>query len=252
MKPIQHLVWVGGRRHLDGRTDGRSRYVASTSATARLGTRTYLLDVAVNRRRQRWRIDERCRPSPLLDVLALNVGKDRVQRTSEKFACRLDARSCGIKKVGRRYLVAGSLIRKSKRVRSGQLGPHRSLVSTAFLDERKCLGLRSPCGRSLPLPFSLVNALAEEETKALAKGSSFPLVSLIGDGLCLHGSLLSTVLHRLQRTRAAFLLVLHADKCGLMLLSPQGLASELGKEASAAEPQEDDSGGLHLPCLSGA
>ncbi len=45
MKPIQHLVWVGGRRHLDGRT-GRSRYVASTNATARLGTRTYLLDVA--------------------------------------------------------------------------------------------------------------------------------------------------------------------------------------------------------------
>ena len=172
MKPIQHLVWVGGRRHLDRRT-GRSRYVASTSATAWSGTRTYLLDVAVNRRRQRWRIDKRCRPSPLLDVLALNVGKDRVQRTSEKFACRLDARSCGIEKVGRRYLVAGSLIRKSKRVRSGQLGPHRSLVSTAFLDERKCLGLRSPCGRSLPLPFSLGDALAEEEAKALAKGSSF-------------------------------------------------------------------------------
>jgi hypothetical protein len=100
MKPIQHLVWVGRRRHLDGRT-GCSRYVASTSATARLGTRTYLLDVAVNRQRQRsWRIDKRCPPSPLLDVLALNVGKDRVQRTCEKFACRLDARSCGIERLG--------------------------------------------------------------------------------------------------------------------------------------------------------
>ena len=171
MKPIQHLVWVGGRRHLDGRTDGRSRYVASTSATASLGTRTYLLDVAVNRRRQRWRIDKRCRPSPLLDVLALNVGKDRVQRTSEKFACRLDARSCSIENVGRCYLLAESLVHK--RARSGQLGPHHSLVSTAILDERTCLGLHSPCGRSLPLPFSLGDALAEEEAKALAKGSSF-------------------------------------------------------------------------------
>ena len=195
--------------------------------------------LAINRRRQRWRTDKRCRPSPLLDVLALNVGKDRVQRTSEKFAYRLDARSCGIEKVGRRYLVAGSLVRK--RACSGQLGPHRSLVLTAILDERKCLGLRSPCGCSLPLPlpFSLGNALAEEEAKALAKGSSFPLVSLIGDGLCSHGSRLSTVLHRLQRTRAAFLLVLHAGKCGLMLQSPRGLASEPGEEASAAEPQED-------------
>ena len=49
MKPIQHLVWVGERRHLDGRT-GRSRYVALTSAmaTARSGTRMYLLDDAVD------------------------------------------------------------------------------------------------------------------------------------------------------------------------------------------------------------
>jgi hypothetical protein len=116
-------------------------------------------------------------------------------------------------------------------------------VPTAILDERKCLGLRSPCGRSLPLPFSPGDALAEEEAKALAKGSSFPLVSLIGNGLCSHGSRLSTVLHRLQHTRAAFLLVLHAGKCGLMLQSPRGLASKPGKEASAMEPQEDDSGG---------
>jgi hypothetical protein len=62
---------------------------------------------------------------------------------------------------------------------------------------------------SLPLPFSLGDALAEE-ANALAKGSSFPLVSLIGDGRCSHGSRLSTLRLRLQRTRAAFLLVLHA------------------------------------------
>jgi hypothetical protein len=125
-------------------------------------------------------------------------------------------------------------------------------VSTAILDERKCLGLHSPCGRSLPLPFSLGDALAEEEAKALAKGSSFPLISLIGIGLCSHGSRLSMMPYRLQCTRAAFLLVLHAGKCGLMLLSPRGLASEPGVEASVAEPQEDDSGGHRLPCLSGA
>jgi hypothetical protein len=43
--------------------------------------------------------------------------------------------------------------------------------------------------------------------------------------------------------------VLHAGKCGLTLQSPRGLASEPGEEASAAVPQEDDSGGRHLPCL---
>ena len=86
----------------------------------------------------------------------------------------------------------------------------------------------------------------------LAAGSLVPLVSLIGDGLCLRGSHLSTLLHRLQRTRAAFLLVLHAGKCDLMLQLPRGLTSKPGKEASAAEPQEDDSGGHRLPCLSDA
>jgi hypothetical protein len=46
--------------------------------------------------------------------------------------------------------------------------------------------------------------------------------------------------------------MLQASKCGLMLQSPRGLASEPGKEVLAAEPQEDDSGGRRLPCLSGA
>ena len=79
---------------------------------------------------------------------------------------------------------------------------HLYIWGFALLDERKCLGLRSPCSRSLPLPFSLGDALADEEVKALAKGSSFPLVSLIGDGLCSHGSRLSTVLHNLHSARA--------------------------------------------------
>ena len=147
-------------------TAGRSLYVVSTSATARSGTRTYLLDVAVDSRRQRWRTDERCHPSPLLDVLALDVGKDCVQRSSEKFTCRLDARSCGIEKVGQRYLMAGSLVRK--RARSGQLGPHHRLVSTAILDECKCIGLRSPCS---PLVATSFIGCAEE-AKVLVKGSS--------------------------------------------------------------------------------
>ena len=43
--------------------------------------------------------------------------------------------------------------------------------------------------------------------------------------------------------------MLHAGKCGLTLQLPRGLASEPGKEALAAVPQEDDSGGRHLPCL---
>ena len=104
-------------------------------------------------------------------------------------------------------------------------------------------------GSTLPLPVSLGNSLAEDKEKALAKGSSFPLVSLIGNVLCSRGSRLSTVLRRLQRTRAAFLLVLHAGKCGLTLQSPRGLASEPGEEALTAVPQEDDLGGRHLPCL---
>jgi hypothetical protein len=37
------------------------------------------------------------------------------------------------------------------------------------------------------LPFALGNAIAEEEAKAVAKDSSFPLVSLVGDGRRSHG-----------------------------------------------------------------
>jgi len=159
-------------------------------------------------------------------------------------------------------------------------------LGNALAEETKALAK----GSSLLLPFSLGDAFAEE-AKALAEGNSLllagtggvlveellaagslfvagasgmlfeellavgclvPLVSLIGNGLSLRGSRLSMLLHRLQCTRAAFLLVLHAGKCDLTLQLPRGLASKLGKEASATEPQEDDSGGRRLPCLSDA
>ncbi len=80
----------------------------------------------------------------------------------------------------------------------------------------------------------------------MAKGSSFPLVSLIGNVLCSHGSRLSTVLRCLQHTRAALLLVLHAGKCGLTLQSPRGLASEPGEEALAAELSQLNSKLRHI------
>jgi len=67
-------------------------------------------------------------------------------------------------------------------------------------------------------------------------GLSVPRGSLISNGLCSRGSHLSTLLLRLQCTCAAFLLVLHAGKCGLMLQSPRGPASKPGEEATAAEP----------------
>ena len=203
-----------------------------------MGTRTYLLDVALNHRRQRLRTDERCCPSPLLDVLALNVGKDRVQRSSEKFACRLDARSCGIKKVERRYLVAGSLV--CKRACSGQLGPHRSVVSTALLDERKCLGLRSPCGPLVVTSFVgrlsrrrlVATALLNEHhfrRRGSAFGSLLVAAALLGD--C--------------RTPEAVLLVVQACESGFTLLALRSLAGDPDIEAAAAEPKVDGSSG-HL------
>ena len=82
-------------------------------------------------------------PSGTLDVLALNVGKDRVQRGSNKFACHLDVPACGIKKFWRHYVLSGLPARK--RARSGQRGPRRSLVLTALLDKREGLGRCSPC-----------------------------------------------------------------------------------------------------------
>jgi hypothetical protein len=57
-------------------------------------------------------------PCGTLDVLALNVCEDYVQRAREEFACRLDAPNCCIKENRRHYLVAGLPARK--RARSGQ------------------------------------------------------------------------------------------------------------------------------------
>jgi len=45
----------------------------------------------------------------MLDVLALNVCEDYVQRASKEFACRLDAPDCGIKKFGITTLWRGCL-----------------------------------------------------------------------------------------------------------------------------------------------
>ncbi len=75
-------------------------------------------------------------------------------------------------------------------------------------------------------------------------------VSLVGYGLCSRGVHLLTLLLCLQCTHAAFVLVLLAGKSGLTLLLPRGLASEPGVEASTAKPQEDGTGGRHLPCKS--
>jgi hypothetical protein len=80
-------------------------------------------------------------------------------------------------------------------------------------------------------------------------GLLVPLVSLLGYSLCSHGGRLLTLLLHLQRTSAAFLLMLQAGKSSLMLLSPQGLASKPGVEALTAKPQEDDLGCRHLSCV---
>jgi hypothetical protein len=76
-----------------------------------------------------------------------------------------------------------------------------------------------------------------------------PLVSLVSYGLCSRGGRLLTLFLRLQLASAAFLLVLQAVKSGFTLLSPRGLASKPGVEASTAKPQEDDLGCRHLSCL---
>ena len=79
-----------------------------------------------------------------------------------------------------------------------------------------------------------------------------PRVSLIGNGLCSRSGCLSTLLLRMQRTCAAFLLMLQVGKSGLMLLSPQSHASKPDEEELVAKPQKDDLGGSHLSCLSSA
>ncbi len=213
---------MGGRRHLDGKTG------------------TYLLDVALDHQRQRWRTDERCCPSPLLNVLALNVGKDCVQRSSEKFACRLDACSCGIKKVERRYLVAGSLV--CKRACSGQLGPHCSLMSTALLDERKCLGLRSPCGPLVVTSF--VGRLSQPcPRRRLVATALLNKHHFRQRGSAFGGLLVAAALLGDCRTPAAVLLIAQACESGFTLLALQSLAGDPDIEAAAAEPKVDGSSG---------
>ena len=123
----------------------------------------------------------------------------------------------------------------------------RRHVSLAKASLRRCTLARSSSADAA--------AVLQQRLSAVACANAFPravAVSLICNGLCPHSSRLSTLLLRLQRTHAENLLVLHVGKCGLTLQSPQGLASKPGEEALAAEPQEDDSSGRCVPCLSGA
>jgi hypothetical protein len=98
-----------------------------------------------------------------------------------------------------------------------------------------------PCGRRLLALFSNCRL-----------GLLVPLVSLVCYGLCSHGSHLLTLLLRLQRASAVFLLVLQVGKSGLTLLLPRGLVSNPGMEASTAKPQEDDLSCHHLSCMGSA
>jgi hypothetical protein len=111
-------------------------------------------------------------------------------------------------------------------------------VVTSFVSRlRQCF---LPCGCCLSALFS-----------NFCLGLLVPLVSLIGYSLCLPGGRLLTLLLRLQRASAAFLLVLQAGMSSLTLLWPQGLASKPGVEASMAKQQEDDSGCRCLLCMGG-
>ncbi len=79
-------------------------------------------------------------------------------------------------------------------------------MATLFISR---LGQRFlPCGRCLLALFS---------NRRL--GLLVPLVSLVGYGLCSREGRLLTLLLRLQRASAAFLLVLQAGKSSLTLLS---------------------------------
>ena len=123
----------------------------------------------------------------------------------------------------------------------------RRHVSLAKASLRRCTLARSSSADAA--------AVLQQRLSAVACANAFPravAVSLICNGLCPHSSRLSTLLLRLQCTHAENLLVLHVGKCGLTLQSPQGLASKPGEEVLAAEPQEDDSSGRCVPCLSGA
>jgi hypothetical protein len=75
------------------------------------------------------------------------------------------------------------------------------------------------------------------------------LLASLATAFDLHSSRLLTLLLRLQRASAAFLLMLQAGKSSLTLLLPRGLGSKPGMEASTAKPQEDDSGCRHLSCM---
>jgi hypothetical protein len=77
-----------------------------------------------------------------------------------------------------------------------------------------------------------------------------PLISLVGQSLCLRCSCLSTLLLRKHHARAAVLLVLQTYKNSLALLSPRSLAGEPDMDVLARKPQKDGLGCRHLLCKS--
>jgi hypothetical protein len=136
----------------------------------------------------------------------------------------------------------------------------RLLVMPSFLGQRY---LRQCCSASgLLLATLLISLIGQcfllRGRRLLALfsncrlGLSMPLGSLVVYGLCSRGGRLLTLLLRLQRASAAFLLVLQAGKSGLTLLSPRGLERKPGVEASMVKPWEDDLGCCHLLCMGSA
>jgi hypothetical protein len=78
------------------------------------------------------------------------------------------------------------------------------------------------------------------------------LVGLVSQILCLCSFCLLALPLSEHRTRAAFVLVLKADKSSLTLLLPCSQSGKLNMDAAAAKPKEDGFSGRRLPCIGGA
>jgi hypothetical protein len=89
----------------------------------------------------------------------------------------------------------------------------RGELGCLLLCRGKCGLLTLFCGKGDLVAL----CLGDCDLPACFLGLSVPRGSLIGNRLCSRGSRLSTLLLRLQCTCAAFLLVLYAGKCGLLL-----------------------------------
>jgi hypothetical protein len=103
------------------------------------------------------------------------------------------------------------------------------------------------CGLMLQSPRGLASEPGEEVTAAEPKEDDSTSSLLVKEACSLHLTCVVGALVKKALSCASGFLA-----GGLLLQSSRGLASEPGKEASAAEPQEDDSSGQRLLCLSGA